>query len=98
MFVLKTLLEALAGIMHMLITTYIWVVIIQALISWVRPDPFSPIVQILNKLTLPVYRVVRSKIPTIFGGVDLAPLIIIVILQFLDLFLVKVIYQFAMQV
>ena len=97
MFVLKTLIEAIAGIMHILISAYIWVVIIQAVISWVRPDPFSPIVQILNKLTLPVYRVLRGKIPTVFGGVDVAPLIVIIALQFLDLFLVKLIYQIAMQ-
>lgn len=98
MFVLKTLLEAIAGTLHILISAYIWVVIIQAVISWVRPDPFSPIVQILNKLTLPVYRVLRGRVPTVFGGVDLAPLIIIIALQFLDLFLVKLIYQFAIQV
>jgi YggT family protein len=88
--------EALAGTLHLLISAYIWVVIIQALISWVRPDPFSPIVQILNKLTFPVYRLLRSKVPTVFGGVDVAPLIVIIALQFLDMFLVKLMYQFAM--
>jgi len=82
----------------MLISAYIWIVIIQAIVSWVRPDPFSPIVQILNKLTLPVYRVLRGRVPTVFGGVDLAPLIVIISLQFLDLFLVKLLYQFAITV
>ena len=98
MFVLKTLIEAIAGNLHMVLSTYVWVVIIQAAISWVRPDPFSPIVQLLNKLTLPVYRVLRGRVPTVFGGVDLAPLIIILLLHFLDVFLVSVLYQMALQV
>jgi YggT family protein len=95
MFILKTLLEAFANILHMAFNIYIWVVIIQALLSWVRPDPYNPLVQILYKLTAPVYAFVRSKIQTIFGGVDLTPLIIVLALQFLDIFLVKIISHFA---
>jgi len=97
MFVLKTLLEAVAGTLHILISIYIWIIIIQAVISWVRPDPFSPIVQILNKLTLPVYRILRGKIPTVFGGVDIAPLIIVIALEFLDRFLPVVLFQIAVR-
>ncbi len=95
MFVLKTLLEALSQILHMALNIYIWVIIIQALLSWVRPDPYNPIVQILNKLTMPVYAFVRGKVRTVFGGVDLAPLIIVFALQFIDIFLVKLISHFA---
>lgn len=95
MFVLKTLLEAFGHILHMVLNIYIWVVIIQALLSWVRPDPYNPIVQILNKLTYPVYSFVRDKIRTVFSGVDLTPLIIILALQFLDIFLVKIISHLA---
>ena len=53
--VLSTLIEALAQILSMVINIYIWVVIIAALITWVRPDPYNPIVQILYKLTEPLY-------------------------------------------
>ncbi len=95
MFVLKTMLEALSQILHMALNIYIWVIIIQALLSWVRPDPYNPIVQILNKLTMPVYAFVRGKVRTVFGGVDLAPLIIVFALQFIDIFLVKLISHFA---
>lgn len=95
MFVLKTLLEALSHILHMALNIYIWVVIIQALLSWVRPDPYNPIVQILYKLTMPLYSFVRNKIKTVFSGVDLTPLIIVLALQFLDIFLVKIINHFA---
>jgi YggT family protein len=79
----------------MALNIYIWVVIIQALLSWVRPDPYNPIVQILNKLTIPTYNFVRRKVRTVFSGVDLAPLIIVLALQFLDIFLVKTINHFA---
>ncbi len=95
MFILKTLLEAFSHILHMALNIYIWIVIIQALLSWVRPDPYNPIVQILYKLTMPVYSFVRGKIRTVFGGVDLTPLIIVLALQFLDIFLVKLINHFA---
>jgi YggT family protein len=95
MFILKTLLEAFSHILHMALNIYIWIVIIQAFLSWVRPDPYNPIVQILYKLTMPVYSFVRGKIRTVFAGVDLTPLIIILALHFLDIFLVEIINHFA---
>jgi len=93
--ILSTLIQAVAQILHMVIGIYIWVVIIAALITWVRPDPFNPIVQTLYRLTEPVYAWVRRYIPTAVGGIDLAPLIIIFGLQFLDLFLVKLLFQLS---
>lgn len=95
MIVFSTFLEAVANILHMVINIYIWVIIIAALISWVRPDPYNPIVQTLYRLTEPVYAWVRRYIPTIFGGIDLAPLIVIIALQFIDLFLVKLLLRLA---
>ncbi|MBS4235329.1 YggT family protein [Campylobacter vulpis] len=65
------------------ITAYIWVIIITALISWVNPDPYNPIVQILYKLSTPAYKLV-SKIPTRIGNIDLAPLIIVFALWFIN--------------
>jgi len=82
-------LGALINLAHMMINIYIWVAIIAALVSWVRPDPYNPIVQVLYRLTEPVYEKIRSKIPTMVGGVDLAPLIVILGLSFLDTFLLN---------
>ena len=73
--------------LQMVINLYIWVVIIAALISWVRPDPYNPIVQTLYRLTEPVYAYIRRYIPTVIGGIDLAPLIVIFGLQFIELLL-----------
>ena len=95
--VIGTLLAAIAQILHMVINIYIWVVIIAALITWVRPDPYNPIVQTLYRLTEPAYALVRRYIPTVIGGIDLAPLIIIIALQFIDLFVVRLLMNLAMR-
>ena len=95
--VIATLLQAIAQILHMVINIYIWVVIIAALITWVRPDPYNPIVQTLFRLTEPAYALVRRFIPTVIGGIDLAPLIIIIALQFIDLFFVRLLMNIAMR-
>jgi YggT family protein len=93
--ILSTLIQALAQILHMVINVYIWVVIIAALVTWVRPDPYNPIVQALFRLTEPVYAKIRRYIPTAVGGIDLAPLILIFGLQFIDLFFVKLLFQMS---
>ncbi|NPA82215.1 MAG: YggT family protein [Epsilonproteobacteria bacterium] len=95
MIIIATFIEAIAQILHMVINIYIWIVIIAALITWVRPDPYNPIVQVLMRLTEPVYVFIRKYIPTVIGGIDLAPIIVILGLQFLDLFFVKLLYSFA---
>ncbi|MDA7848181.1 YggT family protein [Sulfurospirillum sp.] len=93
--VLATLIEAIAQILHMVLNIYIWVVIISALITWVRPDPYNPIVQVLRRLTEPVYEFMRRYVPTMIGGIDLAPIIVIISLQFIDLFAVKLLFSLA---
>ena len=95
MVVISTLLEAIAQILHMVINIYIWVVIIAALITWVKPDPHNPIVQVLYRLTEPVYAFIRRYIPTVFGGIDLSPIIVILALQFTDLFFIKILFSLA---
>ncbi len=83
MVVLITIIQMLS----MVINLYVWVVIIAALITWVRPDPYNPIVQTLNRLTEPVYTYIRRYIPTVIGGIDLSPVILILALQFVELLL-----------
>ena len=75
------IIQGLGGLVVGLINLYIWVVIIAALISFVGPDPYNPIVQFLYRITNPAYSFVRRFIRTDFNGLDLAPLIIIVALQ-----------------
>jgi YggT family protein len=89
------LIEAIAQILSMVITIYTWVIIIAALITWVKPDPYNPIVQILSRLTEPVYAWLRRFIPTVIAGVDIAPIIVIIALQFINLFLVRLLFSLA---
>jgi len=63
---------------------YKWVIIISALITWVNPDPSNPVVQVLRRLTEPVYSFIRRYIPTAIGGIDLAPIIVIFAIIFLQ--------------
>ena len=81
------LIGSIATVIMSIIFLYKWVVIIAALISWVRPDPYNPIVQMLYRLTEPAYAFIRRYIPTVFGGMDLAPMILILVLIFLETFL-----------
>lgn len=78
---LMDIIQGLGGIFLTVINVYIWVVIISALISFVNPDPYNPIVQFLHRVTQPAYKLVRRFIRTDFNGIDLAPFIIIVFLQ-----------------
>lgn len=84
---MDALLGSIFTIILTIISLYKWVIIISALLSWVRPDPYNPIVQMLYRLTEPAYALVRRFIPTVVGGMDLAPIIVIFVLIFLETFL-----------
>ncbi|MDX4068929.1 YggT family protein [Aliarcobacter skirrowii] len=86
---IDALISSFLTIFFTIIFLYKWIVIISALLTWVRPDPYNPIVQMLYRLTEPVYAKIRQYIPTTFGGLDLAPLILIFALIFLETFLQK---------
>ena len=93
--VLSTLIDAIAQILSMIINIYVWIVIISAFVSWFRVDPYNPIVQILYKLTEPVYGTIRKFVPTTISNVDIAPIIVILVLKFIDLFLVRLLFQLS---
>ena len=87
---MNALLYALVQTLHTVINLYIWIIIIASLLTFVRPDPYNPIVQALQRLTEPVFHFVRQKMPfVIFSGIDLSPLVIIFGLQFLDYFIMQ---------
>lgn len=95
MFVLANLFNALAVILHYVLTFYMYLIIARAILSWVNPDPYNPIVRFLYNVTEPVLQSVRSRLPLFFGGVDFSPLLIILVIVFLDNFLVPTFAQFA---
>src|SRR5215471_10162567 len=97
MFIFGNFLAALAQVLSMLIRTYTWIVIIRALISWVNPDPYNPIVRFLQAATDPVLYRIRRLIPSSFGGIDFSPLLLIAGLYFLEIFLVQSLMDLSFQ-
>ena len=93
MFVISNLLLAVANVLNMALSLYMFVIIARALISWVSPDPRNPIVQFLYVATEPVLRPVRRRLPV--TGVDISPIIVILAIVFLQQFLVLSLRQAA---
>ncbi|MFH1057205.1 MAG: YggT family protein [Pseudomonadota bacterium] len=69
---------------YMVLNIYMWIVIISAVVTWVNPDPMNPIIRALRAMTEPVYSRIRRMIPTSFGGLDLAPMIVILAILFIQ--------------
>lgn len=95
MFVFGNLILALATVINIVLTIYMWIIIIRALISWVSPDPYNPIVRLLYRATEPVLWRVRRLIPIGGIGIDFSPLIVILGIYFLKIFLVQTLVQLA---
>jgi YggT family protein len=87
------MLVKLVQLLSFLLNLYLWVVIIRAFLSWVRPDPYSPIVRFINNLVDPVTERIAKIIPTRVGMVDLAPLILIVIIHLIQSYLLPVVIE-----
>jgi YggT family protein len=97
-FILANLLSTIAQILSIVLNVMMWVIIIRALISWVNPDPSNTIVQVLYSVTEPVLEPVRRMLPfTLKFGLDISPLIVILVLFFLKSFLVQTLFDLAMK-
>ncbi|MCK5680224.1 YggT family protein [bacterium] len=96
MYAVSNLLISVAKLLDILLSLYLWVVIIRALLSWVNPDPRNPIVRFLYQVTEPVFALVRRWLPwTAMGGMDFAPMIIMLGIFFIQSFVVQTLIQFA---
>jgi YggT family protein len=85
MFVLGNVILGIAKVLGVVLNIYMWVIIIRALLSWVNPDPYNPIVQFLTRVTEPVLSPLRKLVPTWKLGIDLSPLIAILIIYFIEI-------------
>ncbi|RMF68766.1 MAG: YggT family protein [Calditrichaeota bacterium] len=94
MFVFSNLFLSIADLLDILITLYIWVVIIRAILSWIRFDPYSPITQFLVRVTEPALSRIRRIVP-IIAGLDLSPLVLILGLSIAEGFLVNTLRDLA---
>ena len=98
MFALRHLLVALAQVLNLGLTIYMWLIIARALLSWVNPDPNNPIVRFLYNVTEPVLAWLRQRLPLVYSGLDLSPLLVLAVIYFLRIFLVASILQLASRV
>ena len=95
MFILANLIVAVAKILSIVLSIYMWIIIIQAILSWVNPDPFNPIVRILYQVTEPVLSRLRRILPLQFGGMDFTPFVLVLVIIFLQQFLVNSLVELA---
>lgn len=93
MYVLRQFLLASAVVLDYVLWIYMWVIIIRALISWVNPDPWNPVVQFLHRVTEPVLRPIRRRLPQ--TGIDVSPIVVILAIMFLQAFLIPVLRDTA---
>jgi YggT family protein len=98
MFALGYFIAAIARLVDLVLIAYMWIIIARALISWVNPDPYNPIVRFLHRVTEPVLRPIRYRLPTLAMGLDLSPLVVLLAIYFLQQFLVPVLFRVAAEV
>ena len=89
---MNALIIAFAHLLDQVIGLYILVIIVSVVLSYVRPDPYNPFVQVIYRITEPVFNFIRKHFPfSVFSGIDFSPLIILLALQFFDNFMMSVI-------
>lgn len=96
MFVLGNFLTAIAKVLNVVLTLYMWVIIARAILSWVSPDPYNPIVRFIHNITEPVLYQVRKRIPLSFGGIDFSPILVLLAIFFLQQFVVQSLHELAL--
>ena len=95
MILLSNFLVAIAKVMDIVLTIFMWIVIVRAVLSWVSPDPYNPIVRFIHSVTEPVLYQIRRRIPVSFGGIDFSPILVFLAIIFLQRFVVNSLYEMA---
>ena len=97
MFVFGNLLNALATVLHIVLQGLLLVILVNALLSWVRHDPHNPIVMFLGRVSDLVCDPIRRLFPTTFSGIDFAPMIAMIALWFVRMFVVSTLHDVAVR-
>lgn len=92
MFVVGNFLSAIATVLNTVLSIYMWVIIGSAILSWVNPDPYNPIVRFIRNITEPVLNEIRKRLPVSYGGIDFSPIVVLLVIMFLQQFLVNSLY------
>lgn len=94
MFVLSNFVNAIATLVNVLLTVYIWMIIARAVVSWVSADPHNPIVRFLIQVTEPLLSRIRRVLP-VMGGFDLSPIVLLLAIIFFQSFIVSTLLGIA---
>jgi len=95
MYIFSNLLIAIAKVLDTVLVIFMFIVIARAVLSWVSPDPYNPIVRFIHNVTEPVLYQIRKRLPVILGGIDLSPIIVFLAIMFLRVFVVNSLYGLA---
>ena len=95
MFIVGYFLNALATVLNYALMFYMWIIIARAVLSWVSPDPYNPIIRFVHNVTEPVLYPIRRRLPLGFGGIDFSPLVVLLDIIFLQSFLVNSLARLA---
>ena len=95
MIILSNFLIAIAKVLDIVLTIFMWIVIARAVLSWVSPDPYNPIVRFIHQVTEPVLYQIRRRIPVSFGGIDFSPILVFLAIIFLQQFVVNSLLKMA---
>jgi len=94
-FVLGNFVYTLANLIELVLNAHLIIVIARAVLSWVNPDPDNPIVRFIHRVTEPVLRPIRDRLPTVAMGLDLSPMVVLLAIYFLKSFLVGSLHDLA---
>jgi YggT family protein len=95
-FLLSNLVLALARVVNLVLEAYFWIIIARAVLSWVNPDPYNPVVRFLYRVTEPVLRPIRYRLPTLAMGLDLSPMVVLLAIKFAEWFVVDSLRDLAL--
>jgi YggT family protein len=97
MFVFGNLFSSIASILDILFSAYFWIIFVRAILSWIRPDPYNPFVRIIYGMVDPLTYRISKIIPTRIGIIDISPFILMLIIMFLQRFLVRTLLDMGMR-
>ena len=89
------ILQVVVGVVDFLLNVFMYLIIGRAIISWVNPDPYNPIVNFLYTATEPVMRIARKIIPPIGGTLDISPIIVLVLIYFIRILVNEFLFNLA---
>ena len=92
---MSNLLAAVAEVLRWVLNIFMYIVIARAILSWVSPDPYNPIVRFIHQVTEPVLYQIRRRIPVSFGGIDFSPILVFLAIIFLQQFVVNSLLKMA---